>query len=54
MKFQISIAMFIMTATLVGLLLLPSAYALALAVFGGGTALLALTFALFIAKVEGI
>jgi uncharacterized membrane protein len=53
MKFQISIAMFIITATLVGMLLLPSALALALAIFGGATTLFALTFALIIANSEG-
>jgi hypothetical protein len=54
MKTQISIAMFLITATLVGMLFLPSAFALALAVFGGGASLLSLAFALIIAKVEGI
>lgn len=53
MKFQIVISMFIITATLVGMLLLPAPLALALAVFGGGTTLLALSFALIIAKSEG-
>jgi len=54
MKTQITIAMFIITATLIGMLFLPATFALALAVFGGGATLLSLTFALMIAKVEGI
>jgi hypothetical protein len=52
MKTQIVLALVITALTLLGLVILPSVYHLALAVFGLGCASLAMAFALIIAKLE--
>lgn len=52
MKTQIVFSMVITVLTLIGLLVLPSVYHLALSVFGLGCALLAMSFALLISVME--
>lgn len=52
MKTQIVLGMIITVLTLIGLLVLPSVYHFALAVFGLGCALFAMSFALLISVME--
>jgi hypothetical protein len=53
MKFQLITALFVLTLTLVGILTLPTLMAQAVAIFGIGCSVLAIVFALIIAKSEG-
>lgn len=52
MKTQIVIGLVITVLTLIGLVVLPSQYHLAIAVFGLGCALLSMSFALLIGVME--